>query len=444
MEPEIRFCTSGDGVRVAYATVGQGRPLVMLLGWGTNFEVEWKDPEARAWTEQLAAKHRIVRCERRGGLAPVAAAVDLSIEAQTGDLAAVADHADLERFDLCGAYDAAGVAVAYAAAHPDRIARLVFWAPFARGSDVSQEGALDGLARLWTDNWQLARRSWAGLVFPDASPERGRWYSELIKASFTPAIAAEYMRFIRDLDIAALLERVQAPVLVLARDHDRVVAPAASRAVAAMLPNATFASLPGDEAYPPFGDRSYLETMDRFLGDDARRGTALPISAGTAVILFVDIADSTAQTERMGDAAFREKARALDTALRAAVREHGGSVIEAKTLGDGILATFAAASHAVAGALACAAAGEGQGMPVHVGLHAGDVIREDENVFGGAVNIAARISALSAAGEVLVSRTVADLARTSAGVAFEDRGEHALKGVGEAVRVYAVRAREGG
>ena len=81
-------------------------------------------------------------------------------------------------------------------------------------------------------------------------------------------------------------------------------------------------------------------------------------------------------------------------------------------------------------------------MPVHVGLHAGDVIREEENVFGGAVNIAARISALSAPGEVLVSRTVAELARTSAGVVFEDRGEFELKGVREAVRVYAVLPRE--
>ena len=82
-------------------------------------------------------------------------------------------------------------------------------------------------------------------------------------------------------------------------------------------------------------------------------------------------------------------------------------------------------------------------LPVHVGLHAGDVIREEENVFGGAVNIAARISALSAAGEVLVSATVRDLGRTSAGVVFEDRGEFELKGVGEAVRVYAVREKGG-
>jgi adenylate cyclase len=77
-------------------------------------------------------------------------------------------------------------------------------------------------------------------------------------------------------------------------------------------------------------------------------------------------------------------------------------------------------------------------LALHLGLHAGDVIREEGNVFGGAVNVAARISGLSAPSEVLVSHTVRDLARTSAGVVFEDRGEQALKGVGEAVRVWAV------
>jgi len=181
--------------------------------------------------------------------------------------------------------------------------------------------------------------------------------------------------------------------------------------------------------------------IDDFLSEgESQPMTAPAIASGTAVILFADIVDSTALTERMGDAAFRERARALDASLRSIISEAGGTTIDAKTLGDGVLATFPAASQAIDAALRCGAAGDAQGLPLHLGLHAGDVIREANNVFGGAVNIASRISALSAPGEVLVSRTVADLARTSAGVTFEDRGEHALKGVAEAVRLYAVRA----
>jgi class 3 adenylate cyclase len=160
--------------------------------------------------------------------------------------------------------------------------------------------------------------------------------------------------------------------------------------------------------------------------------------SGTAVILFADIVDSTVLTERLGDDAFRDKARDLDATLRSIIREHSGTPIEGKLLGDGVLATFASARQAIEAALTCGRAGDDGGLPLHLGLHAGDVIREENNVYGGAVNIASRISGLSAAGEVLVSQTVRDLARTSAGVTFEDRGDQELKGVGEAVRVWTV------
>ncbi len=173
-------------------------------------------------------------------------------------------------------------------------------------------------------------------------------------------------------------------------------------------------------------------------GSGEQRPTTSSSTSGTAIILFADIVDSTALTERMGDAAFRAKARYLDASLRNIITEAGGTTIDAKTLGDGVLATFPAASQAIDAALRCGAAGDAQGLPLHLGLHAGDVFREQNNVFGGAVNIAARISALSAPGEILVSDIVRGLARTSAGVTFEDRGEHALKGVADAQRMYAV------
>ena len=171
------------------------------------------------------------------------------------------------------------------------------------------------------------------------------------------------------------------------------------------------------------------------------------LPSGTAIILFIDIVDSTALTERLGDGAFRAKARELGGALRAVIRECAGTPVEGPTLGDGVLAVFTSAREAIEAAQRCAKAGDEAGLPLHLGLHAGDVSREKDpdgrdNVYGGAVNIASRISGLSAPGEVLVSETVRSLARTSAGVSFEDRGEQTLKGVGEAVRVWAVREGE--
>ena len=126
--------------------------------------------------------------------------------------------------------------------------------------------------------------------------------------------------------------------------------------------------------------------------------------------------------------------------MRAIIAEAGGTTIDAKTLGDGVLATFPSASQAIDAALAFERVAEATGLQLHVGIHAGDVIREDNNVFGGAVNIASRICGLSAPGEILVSDVVRGMARSSAGVEFEDRGEQEMKGVGEPVRVYAVRS----
>jgi class 3 adenylate cyclase len=107
-----------------------------------------------------------------------------------------------------------------------------------------------------------------------------------------------------------------------------------------------------------------------------------------------------------------------------------------------VLATFTSAAQAIDGARRCLALSAASKLGLHVGLHAGDVIREENNVFGGAVNIASRICGLSAPGEILVSDVVRGMARSSAGVEFDDRGEQEMKGVGEPVRVYAVRWRE--
>lgn len=245
-------------------------------------------------------------------------------------------------------------------------------------------------------------------------------------------------------DNQAALAQISTPSLVLHRKGDQVCRFGWGQYLARRLPNAQFVPLEGDAHYPWVGDAESVlrPTLEFLTGRGVGVGKQSSLEAapsGTAIILFADIANSTALTEGMGDAAFRERARALDGRLRAVIREHGGTPIDGKLLGDGVLATFASAREAIEGALACSRAGGEASLDLHLGLHAGDVIREqDGNVFGGAVNIASRISALSEPGEVLVSRTVTDLARTSAGVTFEDRGEHLLKGIDDRVRVFVV------
>ena len=170
------------------------------------------------------------------------------------------------------------------------------------------------------------------------------------------------------------------------------------------------------------------------------RAPAAAAPSGTAIVLFTDIAGSTALTERIGDTAFRAQSRALDASLRTAIEDAGGTPVAGKVLGDGVMGVFTSAVQAITAARRCLEMSAD--LPLHIGLHAGDVIHENDNVYGGAVNIASRICALCEPGEILVSSTVRELARTSAGVTFEDRGEQLLKGIDDPVRVYEVRWRE--
>ncbi|HEX6312387.1 MAG TPA: adenylate/guanylate cyclase domain-containing protein, partial [Acidimicrobiia bacterium] len=159
---------------------------------------------------------------------------------------------------------------------------------------------------------------------------------------------------------------------------------------------------------------------------------------GMAVILFTDVVDSTALTEEMGDAAYRARADTLDAAVREAIAAAGGETIEGIRLGDGVLAVFGSARSAVDCAQQIHHCARSHAFALHIGIHAGDVLRSRTGVHGGAVNIAARVCDRAPAGETLVSDTIRGLARTSAGVGFDDRGLHELKGVGEPMRLFAV------
>jgi class 3 adenylate cyclase len=275
--------------------------------------------------------------------------------------------------------------------------------------------------------------------FPGEAAQLGDWFyrSASAEAFLTPSQAS---------DAGPLLSQVRAPTLVLHRIADSAIPFAAGQKLAAGIPGARFVPLEGKGHLFCLGDYgNILAAVDEVLGDRVGAPARLPSGTrvgahtqGMAVVLFTDIADSVSITERMGDAGFRAASRTLEEHIRLGIREAGGKPVEGKVLGDGVMGVFASAAQAIAAARVCADAASSAELPLHIGLHAGDVIHEKDNVYGGAVNIASRICGLCAPGEILVSQTVRDLARTSARVTFEDRSEHALKGIADPVRVFAV------
>jgi class 3 adenylate cyclase/pimeloyl-ACP methyl ester carboxylesterase len=442
LEPEIRYCTTNDGVSIAYWTLGEGPPLVYIAEPVlTSTAGDYKTPTTRDWHERLASRRTVIRFDHRGmGLSGHNG--DYSLDALCLDLAAVVDALPFSSFDLWGDLDGGIIAAAYAARHAGRVSHLILWNSWARAQDVPESETLRTLDRLIDLNWPLYARTVATLDSGWSAEEAGD-YARYIEAGCKAAIARAFVNATWEFDIESLLPEISCPTLVLHRRDHRYMPLDLGRRLAAGIPGARLSVIEGTSFYPWFEHSDTIfRLVDAFapVPADASKPAVPqhPGASGTAIILFADIVDSTALTERMGDAAFRDRARALDSSLRAIITATGGSVIDAKTLGDGVLATFPAASQAIDAAMSCAAAGDEHSLPLHLGLHAGDVIREQNNVFGGAVNIASRISGLSAPGEVLVSDVVRALARTSASVTFEDRGEHALKGVGEPQRVYAV------
>jgi class 3 adenylate cyclase len=326
-------------------------------------------------------------------------------------------------------------AISWAARNPERVSALVLWNSFARASEYVDSASVRAGFSLIDKDWQLYSETTAHVLLGWSEGEPARRYASLMRESVTPEALAELFLKTAAWEVTDLLPEVSARTLVMQRRNAHPGL-ASAHVLSAGIPAASLAVLEGDSQVPYLGDwQAVLKTIVDFLHEEGAAAVGLP--SGMTAILFADIVDSTALTERLGDAAFRAKARDLDATLRSVIRDHTGTPIEGKLLGDGVLAVFTSARQAIESALVCASAGSLAGLPLHLGLHAGDVIREEGNVYGGAVNIAARISGLSAPGEVLVSQTVRDLARTSAGVQFEDRGEQRLKGVGEAVRVWA-------
>jgi len=179
-------------------------------------------------------------------------------------------------------------------------------------------------------------------------------------------------------------------------------------------------------------DGSLLDIADRY------PPPADEVPEGALVILMTDLVDSTELTEELGDEEFRARAQQVSSGLNDYVRMHRGVHPPGNVLGDGILAVFRSAKQALACALSCSGAAEEHGMKLHIGMHAGDVLQEDRTVYGGAVNVAARITSAAAPGEILVSDTVRGLARTSTKLRFDDRGEQRLKGVAEPIRLFAL------
>ena len=443
MEPRIQYVKTADGVSIAFWTLGEGMPLLQMPPPPySHIQLEWQDLGWRRWYERLAEKRKLVRYDGRGSGLSDRNVADYSVDAQMLDLEAVAERLGLQRFVLVTSGAGAPVAVAYAARHPEAVSHLVLWCPWGLNPRAQALRALREAG-----DWELYTESLANAVFGWSAGEEAHRQAAFLRECTTPEADRATFGALGRFDVAAVLSQVRSPTLILQRRQLTLITGLdISKALASGIPDARLALLEGESFAPWMGDmEAALAAIDEFLGDSepAPAGAEAPGASGVCTILFTDVEGSTALTERLGDAKAREVLRNHERIVRDALKAHGGA--EVKAMGDGFMASFSSAT----GALECAItmqkafAAQDDEHPetpirVRIGLNAGEPIAEDEDMFGTAVIVAARIAAQAQGGEILASDVMRQLV-AGKGFTFTDRGEIALKGFTGLMHLYQVQ-----
>jgi len=454
MEPRIRYARTEDGVSIAYWTLGEGTPLVwMPFPTSSHTQLEWRIAANRDMYGRIAEHRKLVRYDGRGlGLSDRNVA-DYSLDALVSDLEAVVDHLDLAKFALVASSRGCPAGIVYATRNPERVSHLVLWSAMARMDDESWPPRIRAAQSLAGQDWELFTETFAHSITGWSRGDRGLEAAAFMREAVTQQDYQALDAVLQKVDVTDLLRKVQSPTLVLQR-RELVVPPVGTaRGLASRIPNAALTLIDGDSMSPIAENaEAVLAAIDEFLSEDEEVTTASETLEPGAfrTVLFTDVEGSTALTDRLGDTRARELLREHEGVVRESLKAHGGS--EVKTMGDGFMTSFSSATKALECAIAMQQsfaqrnASANEAINVRMGLNAGEPIAEDDpggrgDLFGTAVNLAARIAAKAEGGEILASNVVRELV-AGKDFLFNDRGDTELRGFEDPVRVYEVRWQE--
>jgi class 3 adenylate cyclase/Arc/MetJ-type ribon-helix-helix transcriptional regulator len=418
VRPETRYAKSGE-VSVAYQVVGEGPfDLVLVPGFVSNVEYAWEEPGLADFYRRLGSFCRLIVFDKRGtGLSDRIHGVP-TLETRMDDVRAIMDAVGSVMYGSYLAWDwmAAG--------------RF-------RSRHESVRAALEEIERRWG-----APDYCDELLENDAPSKLGDdrfrdWYATRLRLSASPRAAVDLQRMNVDTDTREVVKSIRVPTLVVHRVGDRNVDVKNARYAAEQIPGARYVELPGDDHLPWVGDSDRIvEELRRFLGDVWETGAwqAEPDRV-LATVLFTDIVGSTEAAVELGDARWRELLAEHHSRIRRELTRFRGRELD--TAGDGFFASFDGPARAVRCAVAIRETMSDLGLQLRIGLHTGECEELDGKFGGIAVVTGARIAGLCAPGEILTSSTVRDLVAGS-GIAFEERGEHELKGLPDRRHVYAV------
>ncbi len=439
-----RYTRTAEGIYLAYQVSGDGPiDLVVPITGSAAIEVIWEEPAVSAFISRLASFSRLITFDPRGfgSSGRLDAGALPAVQAWKDDIATVMDAVGSERAAFLAWGESTGATMFFAATYPERVARLVLINAYARyiRNDQSPWGLPADLVPSFASTIQELWGTGActAVLAPSmiqSDEARQRW-GRIERLTASPDVLAASTRAVMESDVTSALPSVQAQTLVMSRRGDRHIPYEHGRDIASRIPDARFVELAGDD-HSPFAGRTdeLLDEIEEFL-----TGTQLtPVLDRVLVtVLFTDIVGSTQHVAQIGDRLWRESLNRYDNSVQRQLDRFRGRLI--KTTGDGTLATFDGPARAIECARAITEAVREFGLNIRSGLHTGEIETRGQDVSGMAVHIAARVSALAVAGEVLVSRTVTDLVAGS-GIEFENRGEHQLRGVPGSWQLFSVRS----
>ncbi|HJR88925.1 MAG TPA: adenylate/guanylate cyclase domain-containing protein [Aeromicrobium sp.] len=442
MAPETHYAKKGD-ISIAYQVVGDGPiDLVFSSGIVSNLALMWSDPEANAMFRRIASFTRLIMFDKPGTGMSDPVAGPPTAEQRVEDIVAVMDAVGVEHAAIAGYSEGGTPALLFAATYPERCDALILLETAAKW--LAAPGYLEDVAAKIQHPWDVMLprvENWgSGEVVakwgPSVATRTGamQLFGSAERVCASPGMAKAVMWACLQMDVRAALPQIKVPTLVIHRT-DSFVPVELSHYMAAEIEGARPAFLPGRDHILWFGDwRPIIDEIEEFLTGTRHRADP---DRALATIMFTDIVSSTERTSEMGDERWRVLVERHDHVMTTEIERWGGRPV--KTLGDGFLAVFDGPAKAVRCARAMTASVRQLGIEIRAGIHAGECERRGEDVAGIAVNVAARISSLGMAGEVLVSSTVRELVLGS-GLEFVEHGVHQLKGVPDQWHLFAVTA----
>ncbi len=446
MAPLVHYAKSGD-IHIAYQAIGDG-PMDVVFSPGaiSHLDLWWESPYFVRFFERMSTFCRLILFDKRGtGLSDRPTAV-ATLEERIDDIRAVMDAVTSETAHQFGPSEGGSMACLFAATYPARTRSLILYGTkprWVRAADYpwgpSDEEREAGLQKMMASGWQRDLtspqwRRWLGAPVRD-DPAFLEWYTRQRRIGASPAAQIALSRMNSKIDIRDILPTIRVPTLVICREDDPVVSVEEARAMAVRIPGAQFVVLPGQ-------GHLFFDIWEELVAliQEFVTGVPSPVISDRVLttILFVDIVGSTERAAEIGDQAWSDVLHRFYALARRALTVFGGTEVD--TAGDSLLATFDGPARAIR----CARAIQRETrsllrIGLRAGVHTGEVERTNGAIRGIAVHAASRIATLASAGEVLVSSTVKDLV-AGAGVTFEDRGMHVLRGLPEPRQVLAVSA----